>query len=291
MSQIDELKFNKKTVLVIGGPTASGKSGLAVETALKYNGVVINADAMQVYQNIPIITAAPTAQDRAQAEHLLYEIYPPDVKGNVADWLDKAVEAIQESWANKSLPIVVGGTGFYLDALVKGCSPIPETKDQVKSQVSDMIKQKGLSEVYDYLQKIDSEGSQMVRPNDATRVRRALEIKLDTGKSIAEWFRQPMIKMLPEADFKVVKLLPDLSELEEKCSRRFDIMMDQGALKEVENLLMLNLDENLPAMKAIGVPELGAYLKGNVNLAEAISLAKLHTRQYAKRQLTWFRNH
>lgn len=290
MPQIDELDLNDKSVLVIGGPTASGKSSLALQAAIKYDGMVINADAMQVYQNIPIITAAPTIQDKEKAPHKLYEIYPPSQKGNVADWLDLAVKEIKKAWREKKLPIVAGGTGFYIESMVKGVSPIPDTKDEIKKQVAELVKQKPLNELYEYLSKIDPLGAKMVNPNNTTRIRRALEIKIDTGKSIAEWFEKPMVKLLPEADFKMIKLLPDLSELEEKCSQRFDKMMEQGALREVENLLALKLDKNLPAMNAIGVPELGDFLEGKTNLEEAVALAKLHTRQYAKRQLTWFRN-
>ncbi len=290
MSQIEKLNLNDRSVLVIGGPTASGKSGLALEAAVKYNGVVINADAMQVYQGIPIITATPTAQDKKQAPHKLYEIYPPSQRGNVADWLDLAIKEIKAAWSEKKLPIVVGGTGFYIESLIKGISPIPDTKDEIKKQIAELMKQKNLSEVYEYLTSIDPAGASMVNPNNKTRIRRALEIKLDTGKSIAEWFREPLVKFLPEADFQMIKLLPDLNELEKKCSRRFDLMMEQGALSEVENLLQLKLDKNLPAMKAIGVPELSDYLEGKTSLDEAVLLAKLHTRQYAKRQLTWFRN-
>ena len=290
MPQIEKLNINDKTVLVIGGPTASGKSGLALEYALEYNGVIINADAMQVYQNIPIITAAPTIQDKQKVPHKLYEIYPPDKKGNVADWLKEAVLSIKQTWDDKKLPIVVGGTGFYIESLIKGESPIPDTSAKIKQKVAAMLEQDGLEKTYKYLARIDAKGAEMVRPNDVSRTRRALEIVLDTGKSIAEWFKLPMIKALPEADFKFIKLLPNLSELEDKCSKRFDIMMEQGALEEVANLLKLNLSSTLPAMKAIGVPELGAYLRGECALDEAIALAKLHTRQYAKRQLTWFRN-
>ena len=287
---INDLAVNEKTVLVIGGPTASGKSGLALAAALKYNGVVINADAMQVYQNIPIITAVPTVEDRQKVQHVLYEIYPPSEKGNVADWLTKATASVRQAWNDKKLPIVVGGTGFYIESLIKGCSPIPDTKEEIKLQVAETMQKKGLAATYEYLSEIDSFGAEMVKSNDTTRIRRALEIKLDTGKSIAEWFKQPLIKLLPEADFQMIKLLPELKTLEEKCSQRFDLMMEHGALKEVENLLNLKLDKNLPAMKAIGVPELSDYLDGKTNLNEAITLAKLHTRQYAKRQLTWFRN-
>ena len=139
MPQIEELDFNEKTVLIIGGPTASGKSGLALDVALRHNGVVINADAMQVYKNIPIITAVPSDEDKAKVEHRLYEIYPPNIKGNVADWATKAVATIKEVWANKKLPIVVGGTGFYLETLVKGCSPIPDTAEKVKKIVVEQL--------------------------------------------------------------------------------------------------------------------------------------------------------
>ena len=290
MPQIDELDLNDKSVLVIGGPTASGKSSLALQAAIKYDGMVINADAMQVYQNIPIITAAPTIQDKEKAPHKLYEIYPPSQKGNVADWLDLAVKEIKKAWREKKLPIVAGGTGFYIENLIKGASPIPNTKDEIKKQVAELMAQKDLKQVYEYLTEIDPDGAKMVNPNNTTRIRRALEIKLDTGESIAKWFKKPMINFLPEADFMMIKLLPDLSELEKKCSQRFDEMMKLGALQEVENLLALKLDKNLPAMNAIGVPELGDYLSGKIDLNEAVALAKLHTRQYAKRQLTWFRN-
>ena len=290
MSALENINITEKTVVVIGGPTASGKSGLALEVAKKYNGVVINADAMQVYQSIPIITAVPSPEDKKQVLHLLYEIYPPSQRGNVADWLNKATTAIRDTWAEKKLPVVVGGTGFYIESLIKGVSPIPETNSEVKQQVADIIGQKGAEGAYDYLQKIDASGAQMVKPQDTTRIRRALEIKLNTGQSINEWFQKPLVKTLPEADFAMIKLLPSLSELEEKCSRRFDIMMEQGALDEVKNLLDRHLSDDLPAMKAIGVPELGDYIRGKTDLNQAISLAKLHTRQYAKRQLTWFRN-
>ena len=290
MSALENVNITEKTVVVIGGPTASGKSGLALEVAKKYNGVVINADAMQVYQSIPIITAVPSPEDKIQVLHLLYEIYPPSQRGNVADWLNKATTAIRDTWAEKKLPVVVGGTGFYIESLIKGVSPIPETNSEVKQQVADIIGQKGADGAYDYLQKIDASGAQMVKPQDTTRIRRALEIKLDTGQSISEWFQKPLVKTLPEADFAMIKLLPSLSELEEKCSRRFDIMMEQGALDEVKNLLNRHLSDDLPAMKAIGVPELGDYIRGKTDLNQAVALAKLHTRQYAKRQLTWFRN-
>lgn len=282
--------LTKQTVIVVAGPTGSGKSSLALDLAKRYNGVVINADSMQIYQETPILSAAPTAEDKKQAQHLLYEIFPAAKRGTVSEWVQLAVEAVRHTWAEEKLPILVGGTGFYLESLIAGVSPIPETPSDVKAQVAKLLEQGGVEVCYSMLQKEDPAGAQKVCPMDTTRVRRALEIFKATGKSIADWFEIPMIKPLPEADFRVLALLPNLSELEEKCNKRFDEMMKRGALKEVERLMAFGLDKTLPAMKAIGVPELSEYLCGNCSLDEAVSLAKLHTRQYAKRQLTWFRN-
>lgn len=221
---------------------------------------------------------------------MLYEIFEPTKNGTVSEWLRLVVEVIRNVWKRGKLPIVVGGTGFYIESLIKGVSPIPETRPETKEKVAKMFAEGGVSKVYEMLKNIDEKGAKRVNKNDTTRVRRALEIFLDTGVSIDEWFEKPMIKLLQGADFKVVALLPKLSDLEEKCSKRFDIMMKNGALDEVKNLLDLKLDANLSAMKAIGVPELADYLRGKITLDEAVRLAKLHTRQYAKRQLTWFRN-
>lgn len=286
---IDNLKSN--SVIIIAGPTASGKSGLALEIAQECGGIIVNADSMQVYRGISIVAATPDDEDKKKAEHRLYEIYEPSVRGSVADWLNLAVEEIRNIHKKQKVPIVVGGTGFYIDSLVNGCSPIPETKNEIKQQVEDLMKNNKPEDVYAYLQKIDEAGAKKVNCNDTTRIRRALEIKLDTGKSITEWFTKPFVKLLNDVDFRIIKLLPDIKELEKKCSQRFDIMMEKGALAEVEILLSKNLDDSLPAMKAIGVPELGGYLKGKISLSEAVEKAKLHTRQYAKRQLTWFRHH
>ena len=278
------------TVLVVAGPTASGKSALAIELALKYNGVIINADASQVYKDIPIISAAHDDIDKAKVEHVLYGILDADERNTVSDWIKLVVGAIRKVWEQGKLPIVTGGTGFYIESLVNGVSPIPETKDETKNKVSMIFDKVGVEGAYEYLQRVDGEGAKKVNPNDTTRVRRALEIFEDTGKSIAEWFEKPMIKPLKEADFKAVLLLPKLSDLEEKCSKRFDIMIKNGALEEVEKLLSKNIADDMPVMKAIGVPELRKYIEGKISKDEAIKEAKLRTRQYAKRQITWFRN-
>lgn len=278
------------SVLVVAGPTASGKSALALELAMQYNGVIINADASQLYKDIPIISAAPDENDKAKVEHLLYGILEAGEKNSISDWIKHVVKAIKNVWQQGKLPIVTGGTGFYIESLINGVSPIPETKLEVKQRVAEMFKTHGGRAVFEYLQKIDEKGAKKVNPNDTTRVRRALEIFEDTGISIDEWFEKPMIKVLPEAEFTVVLLLKDLSELEDKCNRRFDIMMNDGALDEIKSLVGKGVAADMPVMKAIGVPELMSFLRDEISIDEAVKSAKLHTRQYAKRQLTWFRN-
>ena len=286
--ELENIKSN--SVVVVAGPTASGKSALALDLACRYNGVVINADASQVYKDIPIISAAPDENDKVKVEHLLYGVLEADEKNSVSDWSMMVVEAIKNVWKQGKLPIVTGGTGYYIENLVKGVSPIPETKAEIKQKVADIFDKRGVSGVYETLQNVDENGAKLVNPNDTTRVRRALEIFLDTGISIDEWFKKPLVKILPEVDFKVIVLLPKLSDLEEKCSLRFDIMMHNGALDEVKFLMDKNIAPEMPIMKAIGVPELISFIQGEIDLEKAVELAKLHTRQYAKRQLTWFRN-
>lgn len=276
--------ISKNTVVVIAGPTASGKSGLALDLALRYNGEIVNADSMQVYAGTPIISAAPSEVEKKLVPHHLYEIYPPQKNGTVVDWLKLAVETIREIWQRGNLPIVVGGTGMYIDNLINGTTPIPEPTTEVRKQVSEM------KNVYAWLLENDKEAAAMLNANDTTRIKRAAEIFLQTGQSIAEWYQKPMVKHLPEANFRVIKIIPPTKELDERCYLRFDKMMEAGALDEVIKLDALLLPANLPAMKMLGVPELLAYLHEEISLEQAVALAKLHTRQYAKRQRTWFRN-
>ena len=282
--------MSKDIPIVIGGPTASGKSQLAIDLALEFDGVVINADASQVYKSIPIIAASPNVEDKQKVPHMLYEYLEDEVNGNVVLWLEEAVKAIKEVWRQGKTPIIVGGGGLYLDNLINGTTPIPEVNPEIREQALKLIEEIGSEGLYNELQKIDSAGAAMVNPNDSTRVRRAYEIFMTTGVSIAEWFKRPLIKKLPDTEFFVIKLLPPKAELDQRCNLRFDIMMAQGALKEVESLINKNLSEQLPIMKAQGVPDLAAFLKGELGYNQAVENAKLHTRQYAKRQLTWFRN-
>ena len=276
--------------IVIGGPTASGKSQLAIDLAKELDGVVINADASQVYKSIPVIAASPSEEDKKTVPHLLYEYLEDEVRGNVVMWLDEAVKAIKDVWQQGKTPIIVGGGGLYLDNLINGTTPIPEVDAKIREEALEFVKENGSEALFAKLQSIDSKGAEMVNPNDSTRVRRAYEIFMTTKISIAEWFSRPMIKKLPETEFFVIKLLPPKAELDRRCNLRFDIMMAQGALKEAENLLVKKLPDDLPIMRAQGIPDLAEFLRGEISLEQAVENSKLHTRQYAKRQLTWFRN-
>jgi len=277
-------------VVIVAGPTASGKSALASDIAKECGGVVVNADSMQVYKGISILAACPGPEDKKEVEHRLYEIYDPATRGNVVDWLQPAVAEIRKIWQENKIPIVTGGTGLYLDHLINGTTPIPETAADVRQKVADILCREGLKSVYAKLQQVDPETADRLSANDKTRICRAYEVWLDTGIKLSQWHKQPLIKYLPDAAFLIIKICPSAAELDKRCYLRFEQMLAHGALEEAQNLAALNLDPSLPAMKALGVAELVAYVNGKCTLEQAVAAAKLHTRQYAKRQRTWFKN-
>lgn len=282
--------MSENKVIVVAGPTASGKSALAMDLAIKLNGVVINADSMQVYKDMPIISAVPTAEDRAKVEHRLYEIYDPSFRGNVVDWLKKAIDEIRNVWAEGKLPVVVGGTGLYIENLIKGTTPVPPTPDEIRDKVQKMMDAEGVEFVYEKLKEVDPRSAQKINENDAVRIKRAYEVFLHTGEMMSVWQKKPLIQNLPEAQFFIIKLCPSVEELDRLSYARFDYMIQNGAINEVQKLYKRKLDPSLPAMKALGVPELIEYFRGKKNIYLAAQDAKLHTRQYAKRQRTWFKN-
>jgi len=289
MSEIERIKM-ENPIIVIAGPTASGKSQLAIDLALAMNGVILNADSMQIYQGTPILSATPNIKDKQKVEHRLYELFPNNFRSSVVDWLNKIVPEIRSLWGANKIPIVVGGTGLYIDNLINGTTPVPETSKEAHKETMRLLSEYGVQNLYKKLQEVDSLTASRLSENDTTRIRRAYEVWLDTKIPLSVWHKKEMLKKLPEAHFFVIKIIPDKTELDERCYLRFDKMIEQGALSEVEKLAKQNLDETLPAMKALGVPEILSYLKGETSLDEAVALAKLHTRQYAKRQLTWFRH-
>lgn len=282
--------MQENLVIVVAGPTASGKSSLAFDIAKEFNGIIINADSMQVYSDTPVLSACPSEEEQKIIPHKLYGVFESSHHSTVAEWLSLASEEIKKAWNEKKVPIIVGGSGMYIDMLINGISPIPETSKEVQEQVAKLIHDVGPQGVYDLLKELDTEVEKKLNPNDTTRIRRAYEVLLDTGISITEWHKKPNKKILPEANFFVIKITPSAEDLDEMSFWRFDKMIELGAIEEVEKLKSKNLNRDLPAMKALGVPELLDYLDGKTVLSEAIILAKLHTRQYAKRQRTWFNN-
>ena len=277
-------------IIVIAGPTASGKSGLALDLAQSLNSVVINADSMQVYKDIPILAASPSQEDLSLVPHKLYGIYEASYHGNVVEWATLAKEEIDKALSQNQIPVIVGGTGMYIEALTKGLTPIPETSKQTRLYIEEMSAQKGLDYLYQELEKIDSITHSRLAPLDTTRIKRALEIYYETKKPLSYWHSLPLKQLYKEEMFTKIYISPKREELDKRSRLRFDKMVEKGALKEVEELLKQNLPSTLPAMRALGVQELKQYLEEKLTLPEAIALAKLHTRQYAKRQTTWFNN-
>lgn len=283
-------KIDTTPIIIIAGPTASGKSGLGIELAKRVNGVIINADSMQVYKEIPILAATPSPEEQAEIPHKLYGIYEASNRGNVMDWLTLCRQEIDKARHNNQTPIIIGGTGMYIDALINGLSPIPETPQAIRNKVENMLQEKGLEHLYQIIKETDPETAQRLSPNDSTRIRRAVEIWLDTNKPLSYWHNISPQPFYPAQEFFKIYIKPQRSELDKRARIRFDKMMEMGALDEVKKLLPKNLSDSLPAMRALGVQELKNYLENRQTLEEAVELGKLHTRQYAKRQSTWFNN-
>lgn len=280
----------KNNIIIIAGPTASGKSSLAIDIAKMVNGVIINADSMQVYKDTPTISACPSEKDKKEVEHRLYEIYDSSHHGTVNQWLNRVKIEIEDIWSQNKTPIVTGGTGMYINILKDGMSPIPETSENVKLQTQKLLDEIGVNGIHEKLIEIDPIMAGKLSPNDTTRVRRAYEVFTSTGKSLSDWHKEEQIKVFKDAKFQVIKILPERDELYKRCDLRFEIMLENNALDEIIKLNEKNLDKNLPAMKAIGVPPLLDFINGKLSKSEAIEKGKTQTRQYAKRQITWFKN-
>lgn len=276
--------------VLIAGPTASGKSALGIRLAQSLDGVVINADSMQVYRDLRVITARPTPEEEAQAPHRLYGHVDAAVNFSVGRYVADAVDVLQETRRQGKLPIFVGGTGLYFKALTEGLSDIPAVPEEVREQVRRESEGVETPELHRLLSERDPETAQTLRPSDRLRVQRALEIFAATGQPLVSFHgaRQPG----PLGDVPLIKLFlaPGREELRRRIDQRFLAMMEQGALEEVRALGERHLDPMLPAMRAHGVPGLLAYLRGGSPLDEAIARGQGDTRRYAKRQFTWFRH-
>ncbi len=276
-------------LLVIAGPTASGKSALASALAREFGGVVINADSMQVYRGVPILTAQPTQEEQTRLPHRLYGAFAPDRLCSAGIWRALAAEACAEAWRQGTLPVVVGGTGLYLRTLVEGISPIPNIPDDVREASRALFAELGNARFYEKLSQRDAVMAGRLDPGNSQRLVRAWEVLEATGRSLAEWQADPREGGL-DAESLTLLLAPPRDDLYRSCDLRLAKMLELGALDEVAALTALNLDPALPVMKALGVAEFSAHLKGELSLPEALALARQSTRRYAKRQTTWFRH-
>ena len=276
-----------RRAVLIAGPTASGKSALALERARAEGAVIVNADAMQVYDTLHILTARPSGGDVVQADHRLYGTVPARTRFSTGMWL----EAVREVMDGTTAPLIfVGGTGLYFDALLNGFADVPQIPDAVTVEVQQEIQQLDGAARLALLQREDPEAAARLGVADPQRLVRALAVKRATGRPLSSFQDAPQRGLLDGWQVERLILDPDRAVLRERIARRFEAMMEQGAVEEVEALRRLEIDPSLPVIKAIGVREIGDWLDGSISREEAVRLATIATHQYAKRQRTWFRN-
>lgn len=275
---------SRRRLALIAGPTASGKSDLALRLAETAGGTVINADSAQVYADLRIISARPTPEDEARAPHALYGYRDAALPCSAAEWAADAKDAIRQAHEAGRLPILVGGTGLYIRTLLDGIAPVPEIDPAVRAAVRSYT----VLHNYAALEREDPPAAARLRPSDTTRVARALEVIRSTGRPLAEWQKERSGGIAGEVDVAPLILLPERSMLYERCDRRFEAMMSEEGVAEIHSLLERDLNPMLPAMRAIGVREIAAYIRGGLTREEALAAGRTATRQYAKRQYTWF---
>lgn len=279
-----------KNALLIAGPTASGKSGYALDLAQQTGGVVINADSMQVYSVLSVITARPQAEELAAAPHRLYGHVHPSAPYSTGAWLRDVADLVRSGDLTGKPAIFVGGTGLYFRALTEGLAPMPEIPDPIRNAWRKRLEMEGAETLHRLLAERDPQSASRIEPGDGQRIVRALEVLESSGETIGAWQArkgQPLVDM---ASAQLTVLEPDRKVLHDRIAFRFDQMIRGGALQEVRALLSLGLSPSMPSMKAIGVRELGSYLAGEQQLSVAVEQAIAATRQYAKRQSTWFRH-
>jgi tRNA dimethylallyltransferase len=274
-------------VALIAGPTASGKSALAIAVAERHRGTVINADSAQVYRDLRVLSARPSVEEEAQVPHRLFGHVDGGEEYSAARWAAEARTAIDATVAEGRLPVLVGGTGLYLRTLLDGIAPVPEIHAEIRTEVRALP----VAEAHADLARLDPAAAERLRASDTTRVARALEVVRSTGRPLADWQAARTGGIADRIALVPLVLLPDRAWLVERCDRRLAAMFEGGAIAEVEALLARNdLSTEAPVRRAIGVPQIAAYLAGEMTQDEALSSARLATRQYAKRQYTWFRN-
>jgi len=281
---------NAGRAVLIAGPTASGKSALALNVAQSLDGVIVNADSMQVYRDLRVITARPTADDEARAPHKLYGFVDAAENYSVGRWCRDVEEAFNEIGKQGRLPVLVGGTGLYFKALTSGLAAVPPIPADIRVNVRGRLQREGAPALHAELMRLDPATAQRITANDRSRISRALEVVLATGRTLSDWHRDGLPPLIDPARAVKVFVTCERKELVRRIEARFDAMMKSTALSEVRQLAGRKLDPTLPAMKAHGVPWLIRHLNGGIPREDAVAGAVMDTRRYAKRQLTWFRN-
>jgi tRNA dimethylallyltransferase len=286
--QANSLSGNK--AVLIAGPTASGKSALALSLAQKTGGIVINTDSMQVYRDLRIITARPTPAEEALVPHRLYGHVDAAVNFSAGAWVADAAKILAEVRAENRLPIFIGGSGLYFKALTRGLSAVPTIPAEVREGVRARLERDGVEALHAELGLRDPASAERLKPRDRARIARALEVVEATGRALTDWHRDGLPPLLAPGEFSALFLAPERDQLYARIDARFDAMLAAGALDEVAALAARQLDPLLPAMKAHGVPALIRHLRGEISREEASEIGHADTRHYAKRQFTWFRH-
>jgi len=278
----------RQPYLIVAGPTASGKSALALAIAREFDGAIVNADSMQVYRELSILTARPGPAELAAAPHHLYGVLPASERCSAGRWREMALKAMAPSGTKAKLPIVTGGTGLYLRALQQGLSPIPEIPADVQQRGAGRLAEIGAPALQQELAVSDPETARRLKPGDSQRILRAWLVLQATGRPLSEWQREE--QSTGSGPCLSFVLMPPRPQLYAAIDKRFSRMVERGAIEEARAFLALGLDPSLPAMKAVGVRELGAVLDGEIALDAAIAAAQQESRRYAKRQITWLRH-
>jgi tRNA dimethylallyltransferase len=276
----------QKKVLILFGPTASGKSNLALKVSSNIDATIINADSLQIYKNLRILTSRPTVEDEKKVAHKLYGVMDGVDNCSVAYWLELVKKEIQKCWDRNKLPIVVGGTGMYLKALMEGISEIPSIPNSIKLETEEILKKNNLDYLYNEIFKVNQETR--INKQDRQRIVRAFNVLKSTGKTIEEW-QKTNKRIFEEVNFERYLPQREREDLYKISEKRFDEMLRQGAIQEVKKLLEHDFNSKNSIMKAIGVREIQRYLRNEISKEKCIDLSKKNTRNYIKRQLTWIR--
>lgn len=281
--------MNRHPVIVIGGPTASGKSSLALEIAARFGGEVVNADSMQVYRDLNILTARPGTNDTSRIPHHLYGILGPDERCSAGQWRARALKAIAEIHGRGGLPVLAGGTGLYLRALMTGLHRMPGVPPHIREALNERLQTSGPAVLHAELATCDPETAAGLKATDGQRIVRALEVFEHTGRGLKSWQSGKTEPAPAEMRFCPIVMLPPREMLYEVINERFVRMVEEGGVEEVRALLSLNPAEDFPLLKAVGVPAICAYVQGEIDRERLIEWGQRDTRRYAKRQMTWFR--